>query len=80
MCKQASERVAVGLALLAFVSLAALAQETEPAEHMNAGRSGLDGRGCQEAEEQLMTAREEAEAFRPSGPSPHQVPPGHPPV
>jgi hypothetical protein len=78
--KQACLRVAVGLALLALPSLVALAQETQWEEHVNAGRAAVDGRGCQEAEEQVTTALEEAEAFRPSGPSPHQVPPGHPQV
>jgi predicted GNAT family N-acyltransferase len=68
MWKQASQRVAVGLALLALPSLVALAQETQWEEHMNAGRAALEERRYEEAEKLLKAAVEEAEGFGPRDP------------
>ena len=68
MWKQPSRRVTVGLALLAFVSLAALAQETQWEERMNAGRAALDKRHYDEAERLFKAAVEEAEGFGPRDP------------
>ena len=68
MWKQASQRVAVGLALLALPSLPALAQETQWEEHMNAGRAALEERRYEEAERQFKAAVEEAEGFGPRDP------------
>ena len=68
MWKQASQRVAVGLALLAFVSLAALAQETQWEQCVSAGRAALEERRYEEAEKLLKAAVEEAEGFGPRDP------------
>jgi hypothetical protein len=68
MWKQASQRVAVGLALLALPSLPALAQETQWEERINAGRAALEERRYEEAERQFKAAVEEAEGFGPRDP------------
>lgn len=68
MWKQASQRVALGLALLALPSLPALAQETQWEQCMNAGRAALEERRYEEAEKLLKAAVEEAEGFGPRDP------------
>ena len=69
MWKQASQRVAVGLALLALPSLPALAQETQWEQCVSAGRTALEERRYEEAEKQFKAALEEAEGFGPVGSS-----------
>jgi acyl-CoA reductase-like NAD-dependent aldehyde dehydrogenase len=68
MWKQASQRVAVGLALLALPSLPALAQETQWEQCVSAGRTALEERRYDEAEKQFKAALEEAEGFGPRDP------------